>query len=543
MVDKCWLSSYDSVVAHEISAEKRPLHEFIIEAAKNFPENIAVKHGTQQLTYGEFNRLTEIVAGNLRIHGLEKQNRVAVFLPNCSETVITFWSIVRAGAVGVMTNPLYSENELLHQFNDSGSRFVITNDLLLPKVAAILEHTGVEKVFVVPASEEGTLIVPESARIAPWARLLEDNHGYSCKNIDPHEDLALLQYTGGTTGISKGCMLTHANLFSNALQSQQIFHVLQPGQEKFVGVLPYFHIYGLTVTIILPVVLASAMIPLPRFTPRALLTLIESEGITCMASAPSIFSACLSQKDVDSYNLSTLKLIISGSAPLPVSQMELFEKKTGARITEGYGLSETSPVTHFNPIFGNRKAGSIGLPIPSTEARIVDVEYGVKELAPGEHGEIVIRGPQVMKGYFQQPGQTEMVLRDGWLFTGDIGYRDEEGYFFVTDRKKDLIISGGYNIYPREIEEVLFKHPAVKEAVVVGASHATRGEVPRAFVVPVDGQTIDRNELIDFCRKNMANYKVPRDIEFREALPKSAIGKVLRRTLRDEINRQAPASD
>lgn len=543
MVDKCWLSSYDSVVAHEISPEKRPLHEFIIAAARNFPEKVAVKQGGQQLTYSEFNRLTEIVAGNLRIHGLEKQNRVAVFLPNCSETIVAFWSITRAGAVGVMTNPLYSETELLHQFNDSGSRFVITNDLLLPKVAAVLEHTSVEKVFVVPASEEGTSIVPESARIAPWARLLEDNHGYSCKNIDPCEDLALLQYTGGTTGISKGCMLTHANLFANAMQSQQIFHVLQPGQEKFVGVLPYFHIYGLTVTIILPVVLASAMIPLPRFTPRALLTLIASEKITCMASAPSIFSACLSQKDIDSYDLSTLKLIISGSAPLPVSQMELFEQKTGARITEGYGLSETSPVTHFNPIFGNRKAGSIGLPIPSTEARIVDVEYGVKDLAPGEHGEIVIRGPQIMKGYFQQPGQTEMVLRDGWLYTGDIGYRDEEGYFFVTDRKKDLIISGGYNIYPREIEEVLFKHPSVKEAVVVGARHATRGEVPRAFVVPVDGQTIDRNELIDFCRKNMANYKVPRDIEFREALPKSAIGKVLRRTLRDEINRQAPVSD
>ena len=253
-----------------------------------------------------------------------------------------------------------------------------------------------------------------------------------------------------------------------------------------------------------------------------------------MASAPSIFNACLSQKDIDSYDLSSLKLIISGSAPLVVSQMELFEQKTGAKIVEGYGLSETSPVTHFNPIFGNRKPGSIGLPLPSTEAKIVDVEYGTREMPAGEHGEIVIKGPQVMKGYYLQPGQTDMVLRDGWLYTGDIGYCDNEGYFYVTDRKKDLIISGGYNIYPREVEEVLFRYPKIKEAVVVGIKHPTRGEAPRAFVVPAEGETIDRNDLIDFCRKNMANYKVPRDIEFRDNLPKSAVGKVLRRMLREE---------
>lgn len=543
MVEKYWLNSYDSVVAHEISSEAKPLHDFIAAAAAEFGEKNALKQGNFQVNYREFDQLTAVIAGNLHINGLQKQNRVAVFLPNCPETVLAFWSIIKAGATGVMTNPLYSETELLYQFNDSGARFVITNDQLLPKVAAVLEKTLVEKVFVVTTPEDGISALVETSRIVSWQRLLDENPGYTCTDVDPFEDLALLQYTGGTTGISKGCMLTHANLFANALQCQQIFHVLQPGKETFVGVLPYFHIYGLTVTIILPVVLGGAMLPLTRFTPRALLNLIQTEKVTCMASAPSIFSACLSQKEIDTFDLSSLKLIISGSAPLPVSQMELFEKKTGAKITEGYGLSETSPVTHFNPIIKNRKAGSIGLPIPSTEARVVDVESGVKDLDVGQPGEIIIRGPQVMKGYYQQPGQTEMVLRNGWLYTGDIGYRDEEGYFFVTDRKKDLIISGGYNIYPREIEEVLFKHPSVKEAVVVGARHATRGEVPRAFVVPVEGQTIDRNELIDFCRKNMANYKVPRDIEFRETLPKSAIGKVLRRNLRDEMNGAAPVTD
>ncbi|HPT47443.1 MAG TPA: AMP-binding protein, partial [Candidatus Rifleibacterium sp.] len=487
MVDKYWLKSYDSVVAHEITPGAKPLHEFLTLALANYADQIALKQGDMQLTYREFDRQTAIIAANLRIHGLERQQRVAVFLPNCAETVLAVWSIFRSGATGVMTNPLYSETELLHQFNDSGTRYVITNDLLLPKVAAILNKTSIEKVFVVPAAEPGTSIVSDTQKIAPWQRLLEENHGYTCPSIDPFEDLALLQYTGGTTGISKGCMLTHANLYANAMQCQQIFHVLIPGKEKFVGVLPYFHIYGLTVAMVLPVVLGAAIHPLMRFTPRALLGMIETEKISCMASAPSIFNACLSQKDIDSFDLSSLKLIISGSAPLPVSQMELFEKKTGAMITEGYGLSETSPVTHFNPIIKGRKAGSIGLPIPSTEARIVDVEYGVKDLGIGEQGEIIIRGPQVMKGYYQQPGQTEMVLRDGWLYTGDIGFCDAEGFFYVTDRKKDLIISGGYNIYPREVEEVLFRHPAVKEAVVVGARHATRGEVPRAFVVPVEG--------------------------------------------------------
>ena len=538
MADKAWLKSYDSVVAHEISGPLHALHDFLTASANDFSDNIALQSGECCLTYRDFVQLTAVVAGNFRIHGLEKQEKVAVFLPNCCETVISFWSIVRAGAVGVMTNPLYSQTELLHQFNDSGAKFVITSDQLLPKVAAVINQTRIEKVFVVTTDGNSQFIASESACFFPWQTLLEKNQGYTCNNINAGKDLALLQYTGGTTGISKGCMLTHANLCANALQCQQMFHVLRPGQEKFVGVLPYFHIYGLTVTILLPVVLGSTMVPLTRFTPRALLSLIETDKITCMASAPSIFGACLSQKDIDSYDLSSLSLIISGSAPLPVAQMELFEQKTGARIIEGYGLSETSPVTHFNPIIKNRKPGSIGLPMPSTEVRIVDVEYGVKDLGIGEHGEIIIRGPQVMAGYYQQAGQTEMVLRDGWLYTGDIGCRDEDGYFYVTDRKKDLIISGGYNIYPREVEEVLFKHPSVKEAVVIGIKHLTRGEVPRAFVVPVDGQTIDRNELIDFCRKNMANYKVPRDIEIRDTLPKSAIGKVLRRLLRDEVQPQ-----
>ncbi|MBU1109215.1 MAG: long-chain fatty acid--CoA ligase [Candidatus Riflebacteria bacterium] len=536
MSGKNWLKMYDSVVPHEVDMEFPSLVTFIESASQNFAENVAIKDDKGSISYREFARLTGVIAGNLRIQGIEKQDRIAVFLPNRTETILAFWSIIRAGAVGVMTNPLYMETELVHQFNDSGARFLITSEQLWPKVAAIFGSTRLEKAFIINDTGETAPQIIDNKQTFAWSTLLQDNSGYSCNKISPTEDLALLQYTGGTTGISKGCMLTHANLAANALQSGKMFHVLKPGQEKFVGVLPYFHIYGLTVTIILPVALGSTMIPLTRFTPKALMNLIETERITCMASAPSIFNACLSQKDIDSYDLSSLKLIISGSAPLPVSQLELFEQKTGAKIIEGYGLSETSPVTHFNPILGNSKPGSIGLPIPSTESRIVDVEYGTRDMPHGEHGEIIIRGPQVMKGYYLQPGQTEMILRDNWLYTGDIGYRDDEGYFYVTDRKKDLIISGGYNIYPREVEEILFKHPKIKEAVVVGVKHQTRGEAPRAFIVLVEGETIERSDLINFCRKHMANYKVPRDIEFRESLPKSAVGKVLRRVLRDEYN-------
>ncbi|PKL45588.1 MAG: long-chain fatty acid--CoA ligase [Candidatus Riflebacteria bacterium HGW-Riflebacteria-1] len=534
MGSKNWLKMYDAVVPHEITGEIPSLVNFIDSAATRYADLIALVDGEKRTTYREFVQQTGVIAGNLRIQGIEKQDRIAIFLPNRSETILSFWGVIRSGAIGVMTNPLYMESELVHQFNDSGARFLITSEQLWAKVAPIMGNTRLEKAFIITDTGEQLAQIVDNQRVYSWETLQQSNAGYSCSNINPREDLALLQYTGGTTGVSKGCMLTHANLAANALQSEKMFHVLQPGVETFVGVLPYFHIYGLTVTIILPVLMGGTMLPLQRFTPKALLTIIETEKVTCMASAPSIFNACLSQKDIDNYDLSTLKLIISGSAPLPVSQMELFEQKTGARIVEGYGLSETSPVTHFNPITGNRKPGSIGLPLPSTEAKIVDVEYGTREMPDGEHGEIVIRGPQVMKGYYQQPGQTDMVLRDGWIYTGDIGYRDVEGYFYVTDRKKDLIISGGYNIYPREVEEILFKYPKIKEAVVVGMQHPTRGETPKAFVVPVEGETIDRKDIIDFCRKNMANYKVPRDIEFRDNLPKSAVGKVLRRLLRDE---------
>ena len=539
-MEKLWYKNYDKGVNPEINFSELPITftDVIKKAAGLYENHIALKDDDVKYTYKELDNITSKIAGNLRLFGIEKQDKVCVILPNCIETVLSFWSIARAGIVGVMTNPLYSEAELTHQINDSDAKIIITNDFILPKVKAVLPQLPIKKVFVVKVKDSENEVIYDKV-IRPWEELLVDNRGYDCDSIDPYNDLALLQYTGGTTGISKGCMLTPSNLICNAYQYEQIFMgILKHGEEKIVGVLPWFHIYGLQMAVLFPIIIGATIYPMIRFSPRSLLSLIQNEKITCMPSAPSIFSACLGQKEIDNYDLTSMKLVISGSAPLPLALIESFEKRTGATISEGYGLSEASPVTHFSPLFPKeRKLGSIGLPLPSTDSKIVDVEYGVKELGVGQNGELCIRGPQVMKGYYKQPAATEEVLVDGWLHTGDIAYYDKEGYVYITDRKKDLIICGGYNVYPREVEEVLYKHPMVSEACVVGINDEIRGEAVKAFIVTKENQKVDKKDIISFCRKHLATYKIPRDIEFLDALPKSAVGKILRRELRDRTNK------
>ncbi len=503
------------------------------EAVAKFSDKLAFKIGDFKMTYKELGHLTSIIAGNLRLYGLEKQQKVLIFLPNTPQTVIAIWSVARGGCTCVMTNPLYSESELLHQVTDSESTMIITCDLLLSKVKSIIDKTNVTDVFVVKLSEEEQKY--DDPRIHTWDDLLKGNRGYSCKTIEPQKDLAFLQYTGGTTGVSKGCMITHANALANCQQVSSMFtKYLIEGQEAFICVLPYFHSYGLMVSVLFPTMIGASQTPLPRFSPKGFLATIQKERITAMPSAPSIFNACITQKDIDSYDLSSLKVLISGSAPLSLASMQAFEKKTGAIISEGYGLSEASPVTHFSNMDFPKKEGSIGMPLPFTEAKIVDVEYGIKELGPGEQGELCIRGPQVMLGYYKHKVETDLVIRDGWLYTGDIARFDEDGYFYITDRKKDLIICGGYNVYPREVEEVLYKYPKVREAAVIGAKSETRGEIVKAFVVLKEGETADAKEIIAYCRQNLANYKVPREVVFKDNLPKSAVGKILRRQLQDE---------
>jgi long-chain acyl-CoA synthetase len=361
--------------------------------------------------------------------------------------------------------------------------------------------------------------------------------------IDPRQDLAVLQYTGGTTGVAKGVMLGHDNMGANVQQCSAVLHAIGDEPEVFLGLLPYFHVYGLTVCINFATALGATVAPYPQFVPQEVLKAMEKVRPTIFPSAPAVFNALLQQKNIRDFDLRSIRFCVTGSAPMPVELTKQFKELTGAEIIEGFGLTETSPVTHLNPIRGKRKAGSIGLPFPDTDASIVDTEMGTKHLPPGEEGELIIKGPQVMRGYWGRPEETAGTLRNNWLFTGDIASMDEEGYFFIVDRKKDLIISGGYNIYPREIDEVLYEHPQVADAVCVGVPHKTRGEIIKAYIVPKPDQEIEKKEIVAFCRQKLANYKVPKQIEFRKELPKTIVGKVLRRVLREEEEQKKRKAD
>ncbi|NCC24720.1 MAG: long-chain fatty acid--CoA ligase [Deltaproteobacteria bacterium] len=551
-LNRVWLASYDREVKDSLEYEKIPVYEYLDRAAEKYPRRTAIVFNNWRMNYAKLKQASETVAVSLREYGVRKGDCVAIMLPNLPQTIIAYWGVLKAGAVAVMTNPLYMEKELLHHFNDSGAKVLITLDLLWPKLQPLLSRLGLEKIFFTRISdglrfplnllyklkvarEKSAPDIPfDGDVIRPWKDLLASKKSFEPMNLNPTDDLAMLQYTGGTTGVSKGVMITHANLGANVQQCQAMLHDLNGASHTVMGILPYFHIYGLTVCLNFATSIGATLAPFPRFVPADVLKAVHKIKPTIFPCAPSVFSALLYQKNIEKYDLSTIKYCISGSAPMPVELMDRFEKMTGASIIEGYGLTEASPITHLNPLRGKKKVGSIGLPFPDTDACIVDMEVGTVPLPPGKIGELVLRGPQVMKGYWNRPDETATALRNSWLYTGDIAYMDEEGYFYIVDRKKDLIISGGYNVYPREIDEVLHEHPKVKEAVAVGIPNETRGEIIKAYVVPKDGETITTAEILTFCREKLANYKIPKKVEFRTELPKTMVGKVLRRALREE---------
>ena len=550
-IDRPWLKAYDPEVPATLDYEKIPLFKFLDRAAHKYPKRTAIVFKNWSITYDKLKTQTEIIAANLRKAGLRRGDRVALMLPNLPQTIMVLWGVLRAGGVVVMTNPLYMETEIVHQFNDAGVRLCITLDLLWPKLEKLRPSIPVERFFVTSIADglkfplnmlyklqakkdRNSPKVPfDGKAVRPFKELLKGRETFTDARVTP-EDMALLQYTGGTTGVAKGCILTHFNLGANLQQCQSMIHNLGREQETFLGILPYFHIYGMTTCLTWPTSMGATLAPFPRYVPLDVLKGIQKLRPTVFPGAPSLYISLLQQKDVDKYDLKSINCCVSGSAPMPVEHMKQFAERTGTEISEGYGLTEASPVTHFNPLLGVRKSGSIGLPFPDTDAKIVDMVVGGDPLPPGKRGELVIRGPQVMKGYYNRPDATADVLRNGWLYTGDIATMDEEGYFYIVDRKKDLIISGGYNIYPREIDEVLHAHPQIEEAVSVGIPHKTRGEIVKAYVVVRKGEELSRNDVIAFCREKLANYKVPRQVEFRDSLPKTMVGKVLRRALRDE---------
>ncbi|WP_022663467.1 long-chain-fatty-acid--CoA ligase [Paucidesulfovibrio longus] len=548
-----WLKSYDPNVPYHLDYESRPLFEFLDQTAQRFPKRTALVFHNYKLSYAKLAKLTKVFAANLRGQGVRPGDRVAVMLPNSPMAVVAYWGILRAGGVVVMSNPLYMETEIVHQFNDSGAKFLIMLDLLWPKIEKLRKDIPIEKFCVTSLSDclrfplnmlyrlktkrEGKLptIPYDDKTIFSYKSMLAGRGSFTCRGINPAVDLALLQYTGGTTGVPKGCMITHDNLSANMQQCRAQLHKLsQEKGESFLAVPPFFHIYGLTVCLNVPTILGSTVYIFPRYVPKELLKAIHKKKPTIFPGAPSIYVSLLQQKDLKKYNLRSIKYCISGSAPMPVEYIEQFKAVTGAEIIEGYGLTEASPITHLNPFVGVRKNGSIGLPFPNTEAKIVDMVVGGEELHHGKMGELVLRGPQVMKGYYNRPDDTADVLRNGWLYTGDIATMDDDGYFYIVDRRKDLIISAGFNIYPREIDEVLYQHPKIKEAVAVGIRSETRGEIVKVYIVLHDGEEMDKSEVMAYCREKLAHYKVPRQVEFRDDLPKTMVGKVLRRALRDE---------
>jgi len=555
MTARPWLSYYPKEISPELAYDRRPLFDYLKEAAEKHPDKVAIHFLGEELPYKQIYGDALKLAQQLAELGLKKGDRMAIMLPNSPQSVIAYYAILMLGGIVVQINPLYVERELEHQLNDSGAKMIICLDQLYARVAHIKEKTVLEQIIVtgiqdyLPFSKD-ILYTGVSQAEMPMKRDFEEltrvrvfkellKQGQSSLppvEISPEEDLALLQYTGGTTGQAKGAMLTHRNLIANTEQCQQWLYSHNYGEEVILGALPFFHVYGMTMVMNLGIMQLSKIVILPKFEAEEVLETIASQRPTFYPGSPTMYTALLNHPKVANYDLSSIKTCLSGSAPLLMEVQQQFEQLSGGKLVEGYGLTEASPVTHCNLISGERVRGSIGLPYPDTEARIISLETG-EEAEVGDVGELIVKGPQVMKGYWNRPDETEKVLKDGWLYTGDMGYVDERGYFYIVDRKKDLILAGGFNIYPREIEEVLCDHPQVKEAAVIGIADDYRGETVKAFVVLMDDQILEEDELDRHCRKHLAAMKVPRIYEVRHALPKTSIGKILKRELLVEEQR------
>ncbi|MBE3570496.1 MAG: AMP-binding protein, partial [Bacillales bacterium] len=516
MTDKPWLQHYPEEIPATLSYEPIPIQSYLTRAAKEYSGNTAIHFMGKKITFQEVYESALKLAGYLRKIGVQKGDRVAIMLPNSPQSVIGYFGVLYAGGVVVQTNPLYMERELEYQLKDSGAKVIFTLDVLYPRVMKVIDKTEIEHVIVTAIKEylpfpkniiysqtqkkqAGLLVKVQHRGNTHLFDVILKNEAASEveEDFDFEEDLALLQYTGGTTGFPKGVMLTHKNLVANASMSDAWLYKCRKGEESVLALLPFFHVYGMTAVMILSIMQAYKMIILPKFSVKTTLKTIEKERPTLFPGAPTMYIGLLNHPDIRKYDLSSIKCCISGSAPLPLEVQKKFEEVTGGKLVEGYGLSESSPVTHANLLWGRRVNGSIGLPWPDTDAAILSLETG-EPIPPHEIGELAVKGPQVMKGYWNRPEETAAVLRNGWLLTGDIGYMDEEGFFYIVDRKKDIIIAGGYNIYPREVEEVLYEHEAVQEAVVVGVPDPYRGETVKAYVVLKKGAIVAEKELDAF---------------------------------------------
>lgn len=558
-----WVRFYESGVPAHLDIPDRPLTWLLDATTRRYPGHTALIYYGTRLTYAQLSSLANRFAIALQRLGVSKGDRIAIALPNIPQFPIAFYGALRAGAVVVPTNPLYTQREMEHQLVDSGAKIIVMLDTFYPIVRDIRNNTKLEHVILASPADflppvlrtlyplshhenKNTTAASEKERredktLHIMQHYLETHTkgGIELFNLPvPTEtdDLAVLQYTGGTTGLSKGAMLTHKNLLANAMQTRHWTPKARDGEEVSLCVAPFFHSYGLTVGMNLSIYAGSAMVLLPRFQAKEVLDAIRRYHPTMFPGIPTMYIALMREAGKNTDYMGSIKYCISGAAPLPAKVQHDFEAITHGKLVEGYGLSEAAPVTHCNPLDENCRNGSIGLPLPNVESAILNKETG-ESLPVGEVGEIAVKGPNIMQGYWNRPEETEHIFLNGWMRTGDIGRMDEDGYFYVVDRSKDLIVASGFNVYPREVEEILFQHPAVLEAAVIGKADEYRGETVAAFVVLKPGIEPSeqlKEEIRAFCKQHLTPYKVPKVVIFRESLPKSLVGKVLRRELRVE---------
>jgi len=566
-MEKPWLKEYDSGVPATIDYPQVPLHQFLLDTAAKYPNKTALVFGNvveplgnalmdAPMTYSQLLEQTQRFAAALQELGVEKGDRVAIWLPNCPQFVIAYYATLMVGGIVVPCNPSYVAREIRHQLNDSGAKVAIVLSLVYPTMKQVRSETQVEKVIVANIKEyfpgllkflftlakekkEGHLQDISGDADTYWFQDLLAQAPAKPRPVEVKpEDTGVLMYTGGTTGVSKGAQLTHRNLVANALQVRSWMSDSIEGEEVMMAALPLYHSYSMTVSMNHTVYLAGKiiLIPDPRILDHVLKSITKHKA-TLFPGVPALYVSITNYRDINKYDVSSIRACISGAAGLPPEVQEGFERLTGGKLVEGYGLSEATPVTHCNPIYGKRKEGSwIGIPFPDTDSVVMDLETGERLLQTGEIGELCIRGPQVMKGYWNMPTETANSLQGGWLHTGDIARMDTDGFFQIVDRKKDMILgTGGFNIYPREVEDVLYEHPKVLEAAVAGVPLGQeKGERVKAYIVLKPGQTATEEEIIQYCRDNLAYYKVPKFVEFRDELPKTMVGKILRRVLVEE---------
>ena len=550
--DKPWLKSYEEGVPEFVDYEELCMPDYLDRSARDFPEMDALIFQGYRLKYKGLKDMVDRFATCLTDFGVKKGDAVAILLPNVIPCVAAYYAIMKVGGITVMNNPLYSDVELEHQFNDSGSKVLITLDLLGNRMIDLRPKTKIKEIIytsigdylpfpksllfpLVAKKKKLAADVKEAADVYKWKDCIAKYAANPPSVKLDFEGVAMYQYTGGTTGVSKGVMLTHANLSKQVQHLAAWFPKFERAAERMLGALPFFHVFGLSTTMNFSIHMAWTDILVPKPQTEPLLEAIGKFKPTFAPLVPTMYVGMVNHPDIRKTDMSCIKGCFSGSAPLPVEVITDFEKVTGAVIVEGFGMTETTPVTHVNPFAGGaRKVGSVGLPISDTLCRIVDLDDGVTDMPAGEPGELIVKGPQIMKGYKGMPEETANTLRDGWCYTGDIAMMDEDGYFYIVDRKKDMIISGGYNVYPRDIDEVFYEHPKVQEACSIGVPDLKGGENVKVFVVRKEGETATEKEMIEFCNGKLATYKLPTEVEFREELPKTNIGKILRKDLRKE---------